>query len=200
MEKLEKKYQELLNMPACLQDLKTKEKYKLVDYLEEKIFILNAELSDLKDKGLQFWPDGKYSIEWAEKYNQLLQAKSVKDSIEKNLYPARQSITEENQGENFPEYHVFHWLNGPEQDRLIIWNKVLKLANIQPGSNLRAYSSFLRYLNKNGYFKKGTTEEIFLKVGSQMLKIDLSGEKRNSSRDQNLYNYDFIPHFSDMKY
>ncbi len=200
MEKLEKKYQKLLNVSESLQDLKAKDKYKLVDYLEEKTYTLQSELSDLKSIGRQYLPDGKYSIEWAEKYNQFLQAKSVKESIERNLYPARQEITEENQGVIYPEYHVFHWLNGPEQDRLKIWNKVIQLAMIRAGSSLSEYATFMWYLKKKGYFKKGTTEIAFLKIGSQMFNEDLTGQNKSAAREKEVFKYDFLPHFNDLNY
>lgn len=199
MKKLENKYQKLLNVSESLQDLKAKDKYKLVDYLEEKTYTLQAELSDLKSIGRQYLPDGKYTIEWAEKYNQFLQAKSVKESIERNLYPAKQEITEENQGEIYPEYHIFHWLNGPEQNRMKIWEKIMQLAGLQVNPNKNAIASLLWHLKNRGYFNKKVTEIKYLMVGGYMFKTDLTGYLNKSNTMAKEIPFDNIPYFMDLK-
>lgn len=92
------------------------------------------------------------------------------------------------------------YLNGPEQDRFKVWNRVLHLANIRKGSSLSEYSAFMWWLNKKGYFKKGTTEPMFLEIGTKLLKIDITGQDTNSARWAKIYDFDFLPQFTELKY
>ena len=154
MKKIERLYNEILHMPSCISDLKTKEKYKLVDFLEIKIYGLYCDMKNLEESGNDRDENGKYSIMYGEIFNQLLLAKSVKERIEVILYPQKMTDREEKLNVLYPEDHVCKWIKGPERERLKVWEKILEISKVKKEGEKYRIALLLYWMNEFGYFSE----------------------------------------------